>query len=224
VQVRCNPERSPEKNTCTPRRSRGVQVFRYTHGESSYCRILGRCRSRGKFRTTLGGPRSRRPGSTPRGSPAGATPDAREPQGWPHRDSLRSRSQGTRPRDSPQPYSCRRHDGRSFRGPRKRPSPRPYCHPGSAKTLVWDRQSPTSSGLLSGRVLPMVAAGNQPSHSVRPCMSPVHLPVRPWSPRSQGFPRGGDAGRTEAPRRPAVTSCECRPTPTPALPPPGRTS
>jgi predicted RNA binding protein YcfA (HicA-like mRNA interferase family) len=88
----------------------------------------------------------------------------------------------------------------------KKRSPRPYCHPGSAKTLVWDRQSPTSSGLLSGRVLPMVAAGNQPSHSVRPCTSAVHLPVRPWSPRSQGFPRGGDAGHTEAPRRSAVAS------------------
>ena len=29
----------------------------------------------------------------------------------------------------------------------------------------------------------------------------VHPPVRPWSPRSQGFPSEADAARTEAPRR-----------------------
>jgi hypothetical protein len=45
-----------------------------------------------------------------------------------------------------------------------------------------------------------------PADSVRPFTSAVHLPVRPWSPRSQGFPRDADAARTEAPRRPAVTS------------------
>ena len=45
-----------------------------------------------------------------------------------------------------------------------------------------------------------------PADSVRLCTLTVHLPVRPWSPRSQGFPREADAGRTEAPRRLAATS------------------
>ena len=72
-----------KKNQPYPPRLREIRLTRYPHGESNYCRILGRYRSRGKFRTkfrtTLGGPRSRRPGSTPLGSPGGATPSPREP-------------------------------------------------------------------------------------------------------------------------------------------------
>ena len=34
----------------------------------------------------------------------------------------------------------------------------------------------------------------------------VHPPVRPWSPRSQGFPRDAASARTAAPRRHGVTS------------------
>ena len=45
-----------------------------------------------------------------------------------------------------------------------------------------------------------------PADSVRLFTPAVHLPVRPWSPRSRGFPRDADAARTEAQRRPAVTS------------------
>ena len=45
-----------------------------------------------------------------------------------------------------------------------------------------------------------------PANSVRMFTLAVHLPVRPWLPRSQGLPREADAARTEAPRRPAVTS------------------
>ena len=35
----------------------------------------------------------------------------------------------------------------------------------------------------------------RPAESVRPCTPAVHLPVRPWLPRSQGFPREADAAR-----------------------------
>jgi hypothetical protein len=45
-----------------------------------------------------------------------------------------------------------------------------------------------------------------PADSVRLFTLAVHLPVRPWSPRSQGFPREADAARTEAPRRLVATS------------------
>jgi len=52
-------------------------------------------------------------------------------------------------------------------------------------------------------------AAGEPLHSadsVRPFTSAVHLPVRPWLPRSQGFPRESDAVPMAAPRRPAATS------------------
>jgi len=83
------------------------------------------------------------------------------------------------------------------------------------------RDSAHAGGIgLSGRRLGMPpirllgrralrSAGGEPrcpADSVRPFTPAVHLPVRPWSPRSQSFPREADAARTVAPRRPAVTS------------------
>lgn len=83
----CTQRAAPTRTTKAkrPRHShmRAARPTEYPHGESNFCRILGRYRSRGKFRTTfrttLGGPRSRRPGSTPRGSPGWSTPGPREP-------------------------------------------------------------------------------------------------------------------------------------------------
>jgi|GEM_PF-1697952 hypothetical protein len=46
----------------------------------------------------------------------------------------------------------------------------------------------------------------RPADSVRPFTLAVHLPVRLWSPRSQGLPREAASARTEAPRCLAVTS------------------
>ena len=46
----------------------------------------------------------------------------------------------------------------------------------------------------------------RPAVSARPFTHAVHLPVRPWSPRSQGFLGESDAGHMAAPRRPAATS------------------
>ena len=77
-----------------------------TPRESNYWRILGRYRNRRKFRTTfrttLGGPRSRRPGSTPSGSPGGATPSPREPHAARRRRRVKSRHAFAR-RSAPKP-------------------------------------------------------------------------------------------------------------------------
>jgi len=45
-----------------------------------------------------------------------------------------------------------------------------------------------------------------PANCVLPFTHSVHQQVRPWSPRSQGFPRESDATRTEGPRRLAAPS------------------
>ena len=71
---------------------REIRLLEYPHGESTYCRILVRYRSRGKFRTTVGGPRSRRPGSTPRGSPGWSTPSPREPHAARRRRRVKTRT------------------------------------------------------------------------------------------------------------------------------------
>ena len=56
------------------------------------------------------------------------------------------------------------------------------------------------------------AAGEplRPAGSVRTFPYAVHLPVRPWLPRSQGFPRESDAVPMAAPRRHAATSVVVR--------------
>jgi hypothetical protein len=68
---------------------------RCPHGQSNCRGILGSYCSRGKFRTkfrtTLGGPRSRRPASTPRGSPGWPTPGPREPDAARRRRRVKSR-------------------------------------------------------------------------------------------------------------------------------------
>ena len=46
----------------------------------------------------------------------------------------------------------------------------------------------------------------RPAESVQMFTFAVHPPVRPWSPRSQGFPRDAASARTAAPRRHGVTS------------------
>jgi hypothetical protein len=59
--------RSPQRKTRRPYRPhvRTIRLFMYPHGESNFCRILWRYRSRGKFRTKFrtswGGPRRREP-------------------------------------------------------------------------------------------------------------------------------------------------------------------
>jgi hypothetical protein len=53
------------------------------------------------------------------------------------------------------------------------------------------------------------SAGGEPrcaADSARLFTLAVHLPVRPWSPRSQGFLGESDAGHMAAPRRPVATS------------------
>jgi hypothetical protein len=131
----CTQSAAPTRTTKEKRprhsHSRAARPFQYPHGESNFCVFLGRYRSRGKFRTkfrtTLGGPRRRRSGSTPHGSPGGATPSPREP------DAARRRRRVALPAVTParllHPWRNRRRHG----SPRSPWSPRPPAsrRPGS---------------------------------------------------------------------------------------------
>jgi hypothetical protein len=72
--------------------------------------------------------------------------------------------------------------------------------PSKKKVRFWPASQALQSDLVVG------GEPRCPAVSVRLCTPAVHLPIRPWSPRSQGFPREAASARTEAPRRPAVTS------------------
>jgi len=97
---------------------------------------------------------------------------------------------------------------RSFRRSRSRPRPvafRPTRARSTPFATTRRRGGPNSMDLRSSSKR-LAGEPLRPADSVRPLTHAVHLPVRPWSPRSQGFPREAEAARTPAPRRHGVTS------------------